>query len=348
MTSAGAIRDFVAYAYANWSGAAPGYLLLLGDGTYDMRHYLTSSGQGATTAPTYIPPLLAMVDPYIGETAADNRFVSIVGNDAMPDMNSGRLPANSAAEAEIMVDKILDYELLSPPGDWDKNVLFIADELSLGGGNFYELSDVLADGYDDPPANTIKYLPAGYTSYKVYMETPGWSYPQTTCAYESPSIACKQDIINTINQRGTLLVSYVGHSTKTYWGTNRMFDEVGLSQLTNGDMLPVFLAMSCVDGAFHQPEVGAEAFAEMNVRMAGGGSIASWSGTGWGLAFGHDYLERGFLLGLFHDGAESLGAATTAGKLYLVANTPPGAYDDLLETYLILGDPGLEIDVAQP
>jgi hypothetical protein len=247
-----------------------------------------------------------------------------------------------------MVDKILDYELSPAGGDWNTHALFIADELSLGGGNFYELSDALADGYDDPPGNTIKYLPAGYTPLKVYMETPGYSYPQVTCPFENPSVTCKQEIIDTLNTEGALLVSYIGHSTKTYWGTDRILDQTALASLNNADKLPVFLAMSCVDGAFHQAELGVNAFAEANVRMAGGGSIASWSGTGWGLAFGHDFLERGFFLGLFHDGVKTVGAAATAGKLYLVDNTPPGAYDDLLETYLVVGDPGLVVNLPLP
>ena len=48
-----------------------------GDGTYDLRHYLATSG------PTYLPPYLENVDPDLGETAADNRFVAISGSDVL-------------------------------------------------------------------------------------------------------------------------------------------------------------------------------------------------------------------------------------------------------------------------
>ena len=34
----------------------------------------------------------------------------LVGNDLMPDMNIGRLPVNTLAEATTMVDKIIAYE----------------------------------------------------------------------------------------------------------------------------------------------------------------------------------------------------------------------------------------------
>ena len=91
MMSAEAIHDFLAYAYANWPGDPPTHVTLVGDGTYDFRHYLdTASGV------TYLPPYLAMVDLDGSETAADNRFVTVSGGDSLPDMHVGRLPANTA------------------------------------------------------------------------------------------------------------------------------------------------------------------------------------------------------------------------------------------------------------
>ena len=86
--SAEAIHDFLAYAHTNWS-LQPKYVVLLGDGSSDIRNYRHA-------APTYIPPYLALADPDLGETAADNRFVTITGNDLVPEMHLGRLPANTA------------------------------------------------------------------------------------------------------------------------------------------------------------------------------------------------------------------------------------------------------------
>ncbi len=71
-----AIRSFLTYAYQNWKGpdhdaAAPQYVVLVGSGTYDF------TGVGGGTKPNLVPPYLVDVDPWIGETAADNRFVSV-------------------------------------------------------------------------------------------------------------------------------------------------------------------------------------------------------------------------------------------------------------------------------
>src|SRR5690606_25437428 len=99
MMSAEAIRDFLAYAYHNWQAPRPRFVLLGGGGVVDMRKYNSSSKN------TYIPPFLVLADPFLGETAADNRFVTFVGDDTLPDMNIGRFPVYTPQEMALMVDK---------------------------------------------------------------------------------------------------------------------------------------------------------------------------------------------------------------------------------------------------
>jgi hypothetical protein len=79
--------------------------------------------------------------------------------------------------------------------------------------------------------------------------------------------------------------------------------------------------------------------------VAGNGAVASWAPTGFGLSTGHDYLERGFFLSAFHGFGQELGAAATAGKLYLAANAPSYSYLDLIDTFLLMGDPALSLPV---
>jgi len=106
-----AIHDFLLYAYSHWEAPAPAYVVLLGDGHYDPKDYLNYHRT------SYIPPYLANVDPWIGETAADNRYVTLVGADIIPDMMQGRLSVNSLAEANAFVNKIIAYETTPVPGD---------------------------------------------------------------------------------------------------------------------------------------------------------------------------------------------------------------------------------------
>ena len=328
MMSAEAIRDFLAYAYAHWQPPAPSFVLLVGDGTYDMRHYLSSS------ADTFLPPYLEMVDPTMGETATDNRFVAITAGDILPDMHIGRLPVNTPAEASAMVAKILTYEHTTVNDDWTRNILFVTDNLEGGGGNFYELSDAIADGYIDPPTNAIKLIPESYKRTKLYLDR--------TC---SPASECRQRMKSVLDDQGALFVSFIGHGTKTFWAREKIWDVTAASQMQNGRKLPIMLPMTCNEGYFIDPAQGKESTSEAGVRLAGNGAIASWAPTGYGLSSGHDYLERGFFLSVFHGFGQKLGAATTAGKLYLAANASSQSYFDLIDTFLLMGDPALSLPV---
>ena len=127
---------------------------------------------------------------------------------------------------------------------------------------------------------------------------------------------------------------------KTYWAAEHLYDGVALASLNNGPRLPIMLPMTCNEGYFIDPSE--TSLSELGLRRADGGPVAAWAPTGYGLAPGHDYLERGLFLAMFHDGL-SLGAGATAAKLYLVANAPSGAYADLIDTFLLLGDPALEL-----
>lgn len=325
LMSAEAIRDFIAHAYSNWPRPAPASVLLVGDGTYDLRQYRSA-------VPTFIPPFLELVDPDAGETATDNRFVAVTAGDILPDLDIGRLPVNSAAEATAMVNKILAYEGQAA-APWMKQVLFVTDDLEGGGGDFYAYSDGIADGSTTYKGAAVKILPVTYTASKIYLGR--------TCDLSNPatSVECRAQIINKINS-GSLMVSYVGHGVKTYWAAEHLFDTAALANVNNGGRLPVMLPMTCNEGYFIDP--AESSLSELGVRAENKGAIASWSPTGYGLAPGHDFLERGLFLSVFHDGA-ALGSGATMAKLYLVANAPPGKYLDLIDTFLLLGDPGLQV-----
>ncbi len=331
MRSAEAIHDFLAYAYASWKAPRPRFVLLMGDGTSDMRNY-----RNATL--TYVPPYLALVDPTLGETAADNRFVTLVGNDVLPDMALGRFPANTPLEAANLVSKTIDYETQCQCDSWNYNLIFSADNIEGGGGNFWTFSDRVADGFADPPTNTVPLIPSVYTKTKLYMGN--------TCDVTNPTdaVGCRYAITSTLNMTGALFLSFVGHGTKQYWAAEGIMNQQALTTLTNGEnkCLPVVLPMTCLEGSFQDPTLGFASFGEAFVREPVNGAVASWSPTGSGLADGHDYLQRGLFLALFHDNIKQLGLAINSAKRYVEDNTSPGQYDDLVETFTLFGDPALE------
>jgi hypothetical protein len=311
-----AIRDFLAFTVDNWS-PRPQYVLLMGDGTYDYRNYL------GTSRKSYIPPYLAVVDPWLGETADESYYATVSGSDSLPDLYVGRLPVNTLAEANAIVDKIISYEkgtrfqaLPATP----QRVLFVADDYQpeRNAGNFPALADALA--HDS--------LPDTYTVQRVY-------YRET---HHDPT-SVKSAIIGAINQ-GQQFVNYIGHAGIGQWAGEQLFVNSDVDGLNNAGMYPVVLGMTCLEGSFHSARQ--DALAEYFVRAPNKGAIASWSATGLGVATGHDHLIRGFYNALFRDGVRRLGPAVVAGKAQLY-NT--GMNLDLIHTFALLGDPALDTGI---
>lgn len=337
LMSAEAIHDFLAYAYTSWPQPAPAYVVLIGDGTSDPRDYL---GGGA---PVFIPPYLYLADPTLGETAAENRFVTLVGNDILPDMHIGRLPVNTQAEAEAMVNKIIDYETQCSCGGWSYNTVFVADNFYDGGGDFYWYSDEIADGFADPPANTTPLIPKPpYQVEKLYLVDPIAS--GGTCNQDpeaSPPVTeCTDSLISTLNQEGALFVNYIGHAEKSAWAAEKLLTLDVLPRLDNAPCLPIMLPMTCFEGSFHEPGATSVSLSEGITRMAVDGAVASYAPTGFGLVTGHDILERGLLIALLHDNVDRLGAAITYSKHYLLDVAPQDL--DLVDTFMLIGDPALK------
>jgi len=310
-----AIRDFLAYSFSNWVEPPPSYVLLVGDGHYDFKDNL-SSGMS-----NYIPPYMAAeIDDTLGEAPADNRYVCISGDDIVPDMHIGRFPANTNAEAQAMVNKVLNYEQNPASGDWNSKVLFVADDAD-GAGNFDALSDDIADNY----------LPSSYTAEKVYYKVTHFTVNGVRTA-----------IINAINE-GRFLVNYIGHGAVPWWAGEKLFGVDDIPSLTNAEKLPMMLPMTCQEGYFANPYLTAPSLSESLVRADGKGAIASWSATGWGMALGHHYLDQGFFTAVFTDTISEIGTATYLGKLNLYENTT--GYRDLMDTYVLFGDPFMKLNL---
>ncbi len=314
-----AIRNFLAYAYSSWTPPAPAYVLLFGDGHYDYLDYL-HRGQ-----PQHVPPYLAEVDPWIGETANDNYFVTISGNDPLPDMHLGRLALRTLEEAFAVVERIISYENNPAPWRWNSRSLFIADQADQA-GNFPQLSDDAANQ-----------LPGGIKVQRVYLGV----------THLSPSVA-RLAILDAFNQ-GQVLVNYVGHGGVQSWSEADLLTTNEFQFLDNPVQLPFVLPMTCLEGYFVIPspvDKDYSSLAESITRLPEKGAIASFSPTGFGIASGHDYLNRGIFQAIFDLRQWQVGPASTQAKIFLFSSTPN--YHDLLETYLLFGDPALKLRLEQP
>src|SRR5262249_13187126 len=97
-----ALKDFLEYAHQNWRRPSFKYVLLLGDASYDRKDYLRRGVKDR------IPPNIVRTS-YLW-TASDPGYASVNGDDLLPDVAIGRLPAGTLDEAHILVDKIVSFE----------------------------------------------------------------------------------------------------------------------------------------------------------------------------------------------------------------------------------------------
>jgi hypothetical protein len=318
--SAEAIHQFLQYAYDAWQSPAPSYLVLLGDGHYDFHNY---SGVAPVTR---IPPYLTYISRVLmGEAPSDNNYAYVSGDDALADMYVGRLPADSVAEAQAMVDKIIAYETNPPAGDWTTKVLFTADNPD-SAGDFYSLSDDIAS----------KYLPGSFAATKVYLAA--------TCPYENPAATCRQAVIDTVGE-GSLFSNYVGHGSATVWAGERMLQTVDANTFANGGKLPVQLSFACLTSYFSNPDPGQDSIDEALVAAAGKGAIASWGNTDLSYAFLDQWAHEGFYEAVFKHGIQQMGPAVASAMVYYTHRTDN---ELLLKRKHLLGDPALTIASGEP
>jgi hypothetical protein len=311
-----AVPNMLAWARNHWPSPTPTYLTLLGDGHWNMKGF----NPGVYPAqPNPIPPYLAWVDPWQGEVPADALYGDIDG-DGLVDLAVGRIPVNTLAEAEVVVSKIENYGSSIRIADWQRNVLFVADNPDES-GDFPAVSDEII---------ATKLAPDLHVE-RVYLL-------QTTPNAES----ARQAIVSAVNQ-GVFMIQYTGHGATGRWSNESMWRREDIALLTNLDRLPVVMTFNCLDGYFAHPDPDQFSIAEVMLRSTTGGSIAAISPSGLGKTVDQTRFRKILMDVIFRDGVLEIGTAlTTAKRAY---NAMYGA-DYVQYTTSLIGEPALRLPEA--
>ncbi len=328
-----AIRAFLRYARDSWS-AKPQGVTLVGDGTADPLNYIKRNNIN------FIPPYLANVDAFLGETACENCYAQLDGADALsdllPDVAIGRLPVKSEAELTALVSKILTYENVAI-ATWTKRAVVITD-------NGIDESGV-PDSAGDFAAQAdrgLAYLPKDMDIRRVYYDpspqrpNEPWREPDGPRAHERTMAEISQ---------GAGLITYVGHSSQFQWAvTNLSSSPSYLLSLYDADALQnigktgILREMTCLTAAFHTPAFSGTSIDERLILQPGG-AVAIWGSTGKSVSQGHEALLRGFDQALAAAGQNrpTIGSLVLAGYTELVTNGT--CCQDSVQTFVLLGDP---------
>ncbi len=305
-----ALRDFAKYVFENWQSPAPAYIVLMGDMSHDYRKIF------ATSRPNFIPSIPFHGNTF-GQLPSDNSIVAIEGNDIKPDIAIGRLPCETLEEANILIDKIINYPLdNSKP--WKENAILLASGLS------YE--DQLHLRFNDYAKllETDQLIPNGIVATKVF----NYPEPQDSAFYGSgPRMRAE------IN-KGATVVSYYGHGGGAQW--DLIFTKDDIPELTNGDRLPFISSITCYTAHFDN----SESFGEDFVKTPDKGAVGFWGSvslTWWPTGANMNY-------NLFHQ--------LYTRHIHVIGNAILNAlnsngFDSMIPQICYLGDPALELVIPK-
>ena len=334
-----AIRDFLRWRYER---GELGYVLLLGDATWDYKGYLTGE-----TFPNYVPSYerryrVGANNPY----NTDDWFVYLEpADDGLPGSDStayfptvpiSRLPATSPEDAEFLVEESIDY--LSDPemGTWQNRVIFVADDDRTG-----SVCDLIGKGrhVTDAEAMSDYAFPQVFEHVKIYLS----EYEREPTGLKPDA---KKDLIKSLNE-GALMTNFVGHGDPRRWAQEEVFNKSAVELVSAGKRQTLLVASTCNVSKFDEPTFAS--VAERLLLRREGGTIASLASTHYCQAEPNRWLHESFVRLLFEGGRPyptiAIGEAVIGGKAMAASVNRSWRFNS--EMYSLLGDPRLELAVPQ-
>lgn len=350
-----AIRDYVKMFYDRWldqGGVQPRYVLLMGDGSYDIKGI--SNSKSLNLVPTYqarnshhamfsyisddFYGFLDDGEGFWGENVASSGSSSdilyYVSGDTLIqahslDVSVGRISAENLEEANVLVDKIIDYRTNPDAmGTWRNRVLLVADHLDREGN----LHAVQAESYTDdieasnPCMNIDKLF---MDNYLMEPTASGHSFPEG-----------KEAVFNALNE-GALVANYTGHGGETGWSNASILTISDINNLENGLRMPAFMTATCEFGRWDDPQ--RRSGAEQLVLNPNGGAIAMFTTVRVVEAGSNKILNENFYNEVFKWDAQN-GRWPTMGEVFMRTKNRSwlgGGINN--RNFSLLGDPGLPL-----
>ena len=296
------------------------YVLLLGDGSFDNRNIRSGNKN-------FIPTFQS--DNSLNPTSSfvtDDYFVILDADESVyngaVDLGIGRIPASTVFEAELVVEKILNYYSPEALGDWKNVVCFIGDDED---GNLHmkdseRLASLVNANHKEFITDKI-YL----DSYKEEVTPAGESYPDVT------------EAINNRVKDGVLVLNYVGHANNRFMADERVLDISDVNTWSNADNLPIFVTATCEFSRFDADETSIGEYILFNPN---GGGIGLFSTTRVVFAYSNYLLSRSFYEFIFEKDEN--------GKRYRMGDVIRLAKINTINTtnkrnFSLLGDPALKL-----
>ncbi len=321
-----AIRDFAKMFYDRATSTAdmPKYLLLFGDASYDNKYRLAANTNFVTSyqspgsinqTQTYISDdFFALLDDSEGEWT----------NSEIVDMSVGRIPVGTVTEAAQHMNKIRSYVKggSAVMGSWRNNISFVGDDQDYN--IHFRQSDTLA--------NRIRNSYSTFNIDKIYFDA--YQQESTPGGQRYPEV--KKAITDRI-QRGTLLMTYIGHGGELGWAHERVLENSDINGWTNFSKLAAFLTATCEFTRVDDP--GRVSSGEYVFLNPNGGAICMFTTSRLAYSSSNNNLCTRFFTHIF----EKVGGEyQRTGDIF--EKTKSDMYvDPYVRNFLYLGDPALKL-----
>lgn len=303
-----AIKAFLKWATQRWPLQ---YLLLAGDGSWQRRPV---DGDTLDLVPVYMRQTLKH-----GAAASDFWYSLLDGEDEIPDLYVGRIPARSEKQLQVVVDKIIAHETAVSADAWHNRLLFIG-----GNGSEFRLKgSALAER-----------APEAWSTARLFTVRDGQ-------LAVDPWFGSTPELLDQID-RGCAVINFHGHGGGAIWSDNGLLRLEDVAAMRNKGRYPLVLSMTCYTGAFEEPR--AESLCETMLFTPEKGTMVFFGASGFGWLNNDDLLQGAIMEYLYEHPEATVGELLTAGKIRYYARTfGHEIARSEMSQYALLGDPATRL-----
>lgn len=330
------------YDRAENESEIPKYLVLFGDGAWDNRMASTTwkgyspddfllcfeSDDSFSEVNCYVSDdFFCMLDD--GEQIQQTEGTSTVRYRGKADVAVGRFPVRTEEQAQIMVDKVVNYVNNKDAGSWQNTIVFMGDD----GNNNVHMHAA------DTVAQIVERLYPAYDVKRVMWDAYTRTASATGFAYPDASEIIKQYIKN-----GALIMNYNGHGNPTLMSHEKVIQLSDLQNSTSAH-LPLWITASCDIMPFDGQE---DNLGEAAIFNKNGGAVAFYGTTRTVYSTYNERMNIAFtkeVLNTSNDELVGIGEAVRLAKNSLVNSMQDLTANKL--QYTLLGDPALKLAIPR-
>ena len=260
------LKAYLQNGYENWN-PSPAAVLLLGD-------YHSDPEIGITSYALTDHPDGHQYEPYL----ADNKLVDF-DNDDLPDMVIARMPAANGGEAQLMVQKTIDYELHPYTDEYYYNHAVTA--MGYQRSRWFQLCTEIVAGYLEDIGKDVIHINAihqgtpdsvwstGQRTEMVldYFGPAGLGYIPSTMSHLTDWSGDASQITQAL-ENGTFFMVHRDHGTFRSWGEPE-YNNWFIDRLNN-DKLTFIMSANCQTGDFSYGADTLDCLAERFLRVPKG------------------------------------------------------------------------------